>query len=190
MIDKNDGGVKIQLNMALGSASYSVDSNLGRITLTITNGTVTQNFAAYSTSNGNAQLIELDTGFLLNGLLQPQSSTAAPQGSFALNFSGLTNSSGFPQQDVAGDIAANSTTNVFSGSISINSAGAISLGVPLVTGSTSTSPASNGRGTVTVKTNSGSNTYPLAYYTVDGNTVLVLETDGVRLMTGTLAKQF
>jgi len=190
VIDKNDGGVKIQLNTALGTASYTVDPNLGRITLTVTNGTITQNFAAYTTSSGNTQLIELDTGFLLSGLLQPQSSTAAPQGSFALDFSGLTNSSGFPEQDVAGEISANSTTNVFSGSISINSAGTTSLGVPLVTGSTSASPAANGRGTVTVKTNSGSNTYPLAYYTVDGNTVLVLETDGVRIMTGTLVKQF
>lgn len=190
VIDKNDGGVKIQLNTTLGTSSYTVDSNLGRITLTMTIGTATQNFAAYSTSSGNTQIIELDTGFAASGLALPQSSTAAPQGSFALNFSGLTNASGFPEQDVAGQIAANSTTNVFSGSISVNSAGTVSLGVPLISGSNTTSPAGSGRGTATVKTNLGSATYPLAYYTVDGNTILVLETDGVRIMTGTLARQF
>jgi hypothetical protein len=190
IIDKNDGGVKIQLNTTLGSSSYTVDPNLGRITLSMTIGTVTQNFAAYSTSSGNTQIIELDTGFAASGLALPQSSNAAPQGSFALNLSGLTNASGFPEQDVAGQIAANSTTNVFSGSISVNSAGTISLGVPLINGSNTTSPAGSGRGTAIVKTNLASATYPLAYYTVDGNTVLVLETDGVRIMTGTLAKQF
>jgi hypothetical protein len=190
VIDKNDGGVQIPLNTALGSSAYSVDPSLGRITLTFTIGTVSQNFAAYTASSGSTLIIELDTDFLSSGLALPQSTATTPQGTFALNFSGLTNSSGFPEQDVAGQITANSTTNVFSGSISINSAGTVSLGVPLVNGTTMTSPASNGRGTATIKTNSGSNTYPLAYYTVDGNTVLVLETDGVRIMTGTLARQY
>jgi hypothetical protein len=189
VIDKNDGGVRIQTNAAL-TASYSIDSNLGRIALTLTSGTTTQSFAVYTTSSGSAEVIELDTGIAASGLAFPQSSTVALQGSFALNFSGVLNSSGFPEQDVAGQIAADSTTNVLSGNLNVNTAGTVLLGVPLITGSTTTSPASNGRGTATVKTHMAAETYPLAYYTLDGNTVLVLETDGVRIMTGTLLKQF
>jgi len=55
-------------------------------------------------------------------------------------------------------------------------------------GTTLASPASNGRGALTLKTSVA--TIPLAYYIVDNNNVLLFETDSQRVMPGTLVKQF
>ncbi len=187
VLDTNEGGVTVQLNQALTSSSYTVDSNLGRIgSFTLVAGTTTYNFAAYAASSGAIEIIELD-GNVAGGLALPQSSTAQPQGSFALNFTGLGNSSGYIPQDVAGQMTVGAGGAV-SGSLYVNSKGTLSSGAAFVSGTTIGTPASNGRGTATVKTSTFS--FPLAYYTVDGNTVLMVETDSARVLTGAFAKQF
>jgi hypothetical protein len=188
VLDTNEGGVTVQLNQALTSSSYSVDSNLGRIgSFTLVAGTTTYNFAAYAASSGAVEIIELDSQIVAGGLALPQSSTVQPQGSFAVNFTGLGNSSGYFPQDVAGQMTAGAGGAV-SGSLYINSNGALTSGAAFVSGTTIGTPASNGRGTATVKTSAFS--FPVAYYTVDGNTVLMVETDSARVLTGALAKQF
>lgn len=188
VLDTNEGGVTVQLNQALTSSSYAVDSNLGRIgSFTLAAGTNTYNFAAYAASNGAVEIIELDAHTVAGGVALPQSSTVQPQGSFALNFTGLGNSSGYFPQDLAGQMTADAGGAV-SGSLYVNSNGTLTSGAAFVSGTAIGTPASNGRGTAMVKTSAF--TFPVAYYTVDGNTVLMVETDSARVLTGAFGKQF
>lgn len=193
--DVNDGGLHIQTDAGLAASSYTVDAGFGRVALTLTPGNATvstpaENFAVYPASGGNAEVIELDTGIASSGIAYSQSSEAFPQGSFALNLSGNDNKSGYPEQDIIGEITVNSTNSVVDGNLNVNDAFKLTPGVPLVTGSTVVAPAQDGRGTATIDTNTSGDNYPIAYYTVDGTTILVIETDGVHVLTGTLLKQF
>jgi hypothetical protein len=193
--DVNDGGLHIQTDVGLATSAYTVDASFGRVAFTLAPSTANastpvENFAVYTTSSGKAEIIELDTGITANGLAYSQSNEAFPQGSFALNLAGNDNKSGFPEQDIVGEITVNSTNSVVDGNLNINDDFKLSPGVPLVTGSTVVAPAQDGRGTATIDTNSSGDNYPIAYYTVDGTTILVIETDGVHVLTGTLLKQF
>ncbi len=188
VLDTNEGGVTVQLDQTLTASGYSVDVNLGRIgSFTLVAGTTTYNFAAYAASSGAIEIIELDAHTVAGGLALPQSSTAQPQGNFALNFTGLGNSSGYYPQDVAGQITAGAGGTA-SGSLYVNSKGTLTSGAAFVSGTTIGTPASNGRGIATVKTSAFS--FPVAYYAVDGNTVLMVETDSARVLTGAFGRQF
>jgi hypothetical protein len=185
VLDANDGG-GTRLGQSLAATSYTVDANLGRIALPLAVGSTTTSFAAYAASNGSVEMISLDPNLMDSGSAFLQTSAAAPQGAFALNFSGVVNSGG-SEEDVAGQLAAPSGTAP-TGNLAINNSGSLLSGVPMGDASTIGPPDSNGRGTATVATHAA--TYPLAYYTVDGNNVLVFETDKSRTLTGTLTKQF
>ena len=80
-----------------------------------------------------------------------------------------------------------------SGAVDINNAALKSVTSPnaLLVNSTLPAVGTNGRGTPLVLTTSApSATYKLSYYVIDANTALLLETDGARVMTGTIARQF
>jgi len=187
VLDTNDGE-QISLDATITSSSYTVDPNLGRIALTLTVGSATRNYAAYVASTGSVEIIELDTDVVASGLGFPQTSTASPLGSFALNLTGILNASGFPEEDVVGQVEIPNGSTVPVGSIDINNAGTVVSATPIESGSSIVAPDSNGRGTATLQTSSA--TYSLAYYVTQNNTALLLETDGRRIMVGTVARQF
>jgi len=189
ILDINDGGLSLTLDTALSAESYSVDPNLGRISLSIsTTGVTATNFAGYTTSSGAVLLIRLDSSVAAGGIGYLRSGSPTIQGSFSLNFSGATNTGGFPGEHAAGRIIATGNTNPPSGSLYLNDAGTLASGAALTSTSVINSPDSNGRGTATIGTSSTE--FSLAYYIVDDNTVLVIEANATRIIEGTLIRQF
>ena len=190
VLDINNSGGQQQLDSA-SSGSFSVDPNLGRITLTLTAGTsgTLYEFAGYTASNGSVVLIEIDANGQTAGTAYPQSGTTAlNQGTYALNFSELANSN--KEQDALGQ-ATTANGTLLTGTLSVNnfSTPAIAVGEPLLPATSMiNAPDTNGRGTLTLAT--ANTTYPLAYYVVDNNTVLMLGTDSTHVATGTIARQF
>lgn len=185
VLDTNDGG-GTSLGASLAATTYSVDPSLGRMFLPLMAGTTTTKFAAYAAKDGSLEMISLDPRFLDSGIAFPQSVTTAPQGPFALNLSGVVNASGGFREDDAGQVTIPNSGAPF-GNLAINGS-VLVTGVPLTAGSVVNSTDSNGRGTATFNTHLA--TYPLAYYTVDGKTVLVFGTGNSRTMVGVLMKQF
>lgn len=190
VMDINNGGTR-QLNASIGATSYAVDPSLGRIALPIMFGNTTINYAAYAASNGSIQIVSLDPIFMASGTGFLQTSTSTPQGAFALNLSGTVNGSG-GEEDVAGEMFIPATGSP-TGNVAINNpaagtTGTLAVGVPIESNTSVGAAGSNGRGTATIA--SHLETYPLIYYTVDGNTVLLFESDSTRTMVGTLARQF
>ncbi len=185
VFDSNSGG-STTLDRALTNSTYAVDPNLGRVALTMATGGFTMNFGAYVSSNGYVEMILLSPNVVASGLGFTQTSMSPPRGSLALNFTGVNNSGGF-EEDVAGQITIPGSTAPY-GNLMINSGGTVLPGVPILSNSVVANPDSNGRGTMTVS--SHADTFPLAYYTVDGTTFLVLEGDSSHTLSGVLVNQF
>lgn len=190
VMDLNNGGTR-QLNVSVGTTSYTVDPSLGRIALPITFGNTTINYAAYAASNGTIEMISLDPIFMASGTGFAQSGTSTPRGAFALNLSGTVNGTG-GEEDVAGQIAipasGTPTGNVAINNPAAGTSGTLAAGVPVESNSSVGAAGSTGRGTATLA--SHLETYPLIYYNIDGNNVLLFESDSTRTMVGTLARQF
>ncbi|MGH9685421.1 MAG: beta strand repeat-containing protein [Candidatus Acidiferrales bacterium] len=192
VIDINDGGVRIPLDKPLTSSGYSVDANTGRITLALTAGG-TSNYAAYATNLGSVLLLEVDTNPVASGVAFAQTSKIAPSGNYAVNLtgSGLVKNTGSFEQDVLGQIAFSGTT--LTGILDINNLGSNTTLFPntTLTNSTTTAPDTNGRGTIAATANTNpTSQYQLVYYVIDANTVLLFDSDGNRVATGTVVRQF
>lgn len=186
--DLNSNGSVESQTIASSGSTYSVTPpNSNRILLNISNGTTTFTYGVYFNSNGTAEMIELDKSVsVASGLAYAQSSTAAPQGNYALN---LTGAVGTGEEDVNGSIAS-SGTFAFTGFLDANNTGTIFPNLQL-SGSTSTAPTPLGRGTITLQTAAPSAaSFALAYYVVDNQTYLIVEIDRQRVMLGTMARQF
>lgn len=190
VFDFNDGGTNIKLAQTL-TGTYGVDPSSGRIStpFSIPARSTPLNYAAYETSSGTVLMIELDTNPANNGgIAYPQTTTTPVQGSFALNLSGVATKAG-SEQDITGQATA-ASNGTLTGSVDFNNfqANNIYQGLEILSGSTIGSADSDGRGTLTIETTQG--TFPLAYYIVDQNAVLLFETDSQRVLPGTLVKQF
>ncbi len=186
-------------NITTATASLP-DTNTGRIGLAIAlSGGKTFDFAAYlfnyiaadgSPSTG-AVLLETDTNVGVGtGVAYSQTGAATPQGSFALNLTGVgLNSAG--EQDIEGQISAGNLGAV-TGTVDINnvaSSGKVFSGEPLTSASTIPTSGLNGRGNPFILAE-GLQTDTLSYYIVDDSTALLLEMDGSRVLTGMIARQF
>lgn len=191
-MDVNGGVGAISVGALIASGSYSVDPQLGRITFSLTssvgNKTIgTWNFAAYQTSAGALLMVETDSVnvvSVVSGTAYLQTSDSRLQGAFAANFTGTANGA---QQDAVGEFAV-SNTSISTGTLNVNTLpGGVSAGEP-ITQALVVAPDTIGRGTATVTTSSS--TYPIAYYVIDQNTALAIETDGVRNVTGMFIRQF
>lgn len=182
-----NGSIQTQTIASTGSTYTVTPLNSNRILLNIANGKTTFIYGVYFNSDGSAEMIELDTNVTVaSGLAFLQSSTAAPQGNYALN---LTGAVGTGEEDVNGSMASSGTA-AFTGYLDANNTGTIFPNLQL-SGSTSTTPTPLGRGTITLQTAPPSPTsFALAYYVVDSQTFLVLEIDSQRVMLGTMARQF
>lgn len=190
VVDANDGG-NAQINQSVANTSYTVDANQGRIALPIQFGKTTINYAAYPASNGSVEIISLDRNFMASGVGFLQNNASAPRGAFALNLGGVVDSSKVgsvgSEEDVAGQVNIPASGSPI-GNLDINNSGSIVTGTPLGSSSNFGTADANGRGTASVATHVA--TFPLAYYAIDGNNVLLLESDSTRTMVGTLARQY
>jgi hypothetical protein len=191
-MDVNAGAGSISLLAAITQTSYTVDPALGRIqfSLTASQGgrTIgTWNYAGYQTSSGQFEMVETDSVnvvTIVSGAGYRQSATTGLEGGYAANFTGLK---GIVEEDVAGQFVV-SNTSISTGTLDSNIfASSVTAGAP-VTEALVVAPDTMGRGTATIDTSSES--FPIAYYAIDQNTALVLESDAVRNMTGTVARQF
>jgi len=197
IFDNNNGGVHIQKDAALKSSTYGVDANTGRISSSLTTAAGTFDWSGYVTSpvdpadpnSVQVLMVETDSNATASGVAYLQSSTAQPSGSFSLNLTGQATGNSAGEQDVLGQLGISGTA--FSGTMDINNfaLGLTAEGLNIQSTSSIVSPDGNGRGTATLVAANGAS-FPLAYYVVNSNTVLLLEIDNQRVMTGILAKQF
>jgi hypothetical protein len=186
--DLNMAGQVLAQTIATSGSTYTVTPvNSNRILLNVSNGNSTFTYGMYFNSNGTAEMIELDTNVVVaTGLAYLQSSTAAPQGNYALN---LTGAVGKGEEDVNGAIASSGAA-AFTGYLDANVSGSLFPNL-LLSGSTTTAPTILGRGTITLETAMPSPTsFALAYYVVDNQTYLLVEIDSQRVMLGVMSRQF
>jgi len=188
VFDLNSGG-SVTSDTSIASSSYSLDDvGLGRISFALTNESVTRNFAAYTTSSGAVEIIELDTDILANGTGYLQTSVGVPEGSFALNLTSNGNTSAFTEEDVIGQVSVPGGAVIPLGNIDIDDKGTVTTGAPIENTSAIVAPDANGRGTTMLETRAAN--YSLAYYVVDNGSALTIEIDGQRVATGIVARQF
>jgi hypothetical protein len=184
----------------ISAASPSVDANTGQIELAInlTSGTDYQ-FAAYlfnyRAANGltstGAFLLQTDSSVGVgSGVAYTQTGSAVPQGSFAMNLTGAGLNAG-GEQDIEGQVTTASAGAV-TGTVDINdvaNSGNLVSGEPLTSASAIATVGIDGRGNPLTLANKFE-TNVLSYYVVDANTILLVEMDPLRVMTGTMALQF
>jgi hypothetical protein len=175
-------------DLSVTTFSYTVDTSLGRILFTTTIASTTRYFVGYPTSNGTIEMIELDTDLQGSGTAYLQSSPEIPQGNLAFNLTSNGKTTSFTEADVIGQVVVPTGVLVPLGNINIDDRGTLTSGVPIENTSTIVAPASNGRGTMTLETQSAN--YSLAYYVVSSSSALVIENDGQRVATGLIGGQF
>jgi hypothetical protein len=203
VLDLNDDGTLTSPPTSgtnVSSASPSVNANTGQIELAInlTSGTDYQ-FAAYlfnyTTASGlpstGAFLLETDSNVGVgSGISYTQTGAAVPQGSFGLNLTGVGLNDG-GEQDIEGQVTTASAGTV-TGTVDINdvaNSGNLISGEPLTSASAIAIVGIDGRGNPLTLANKFE-TNVLSYYVVDANTILLVEMDPLRVMTGTMALQF
>ena len=195
--DNNAPGFRSQSDAMMSSTSYSVDQTTGRISSSTTTPAGTFNWVAYVTAPVDAAnpnsvevlLLETQDNVIATGTAYLQSATSQPKGSYAVNFTGVGNKSG-TEQDVVAQAGISGTS--ISGTMDINNfeVNGQQLGLNILSNkSTIASADSNGRGTATFTAANGAS-FVDAYYVVDTNTVIIIETDSQRVMTGLWLKQF
>jgi len=111
---------------------------------------------------------------------------ASIMGNYSLQTTGLSAAS---LQTIAGQVSANGSGAIPSGTIDINTAGALTTGQALT--GTYTSPATNGRATITLTSSTDSRTF--AIYVVNFKQVLAIESDvasPARLASGVMNRRF
>jgi hypothetical protein len=198
VFDNNNGGVHFQTDTALKATTYGVDTNTGRLSssLSTTAGTFAWDgyvTAPVDTTKPNSievLMLETDANATATGVAYLQSSKSQPRGSFALNMSGQATGNTAGEQDVLGQVGLTGMT--MTGTMDINNfaLGQVQTGLNIASSkSTITSTDGNGRGTATIAAANGAS-FPVAYYVVDSDSVLMIETDKQRVMTGILLKQF
>lgn len=191
-------GPPSQSDATMTSTAYTVDATTGRITGSTTTSRGTFDWVGYVTApvdptNPNSVqmlMLETDTSAIASGVAYLQSTTTQPSGSFALNLTGQATGNNFGEQDILAQLGINGT--MITGSMDINNfaLGTTVTGLNVISGkSTIAAPDANGRGTATFTAADGAS-FEVAYYVIDQNTVVMMETDGTRVTTGTLLKQF
>jgi hypothetical protein len=203
VFDNNGSGITTQSDATITTTSYGVDATTGRVTSSTTTSRGTFNWVGYVTApipvdptNPNSAtqvqvlLLETDPNVVASGSAYLQSTTGEPSGSYALNLTGQATGTTGGEQDILAQLGITGTT--ITGSMDINNfaLGTSVTGLNVVSSkSTIVSTDANGRGTATF-TAAGGASFPVAYYVVDQNTAVMIETDGARVMTGLLMKQY
>ena len=208
-MDINNAGPS-QSNNPITSGSYANSTGSGivpaRYLLSLTNNKGSNQFAAYTFTSGGqtgAEIIEIDNNNSngvqgASGIAYQQGSlSTSPQGTYALNLTGdgFAKSSGTFEQDLTGQLILTTGSTAIGGTLDFNNPatnGSPFSGLPVSTTSMITTAASNGRGTMLVKTTAGGlpATFNLVYYIVNPTTVLLFDSDSNRVANGVLSLQY
>jgi hypothetical protein len=188
VLDVNDGG-STSIGGSLSAGIYSFDAT-GRGTMNIPGTALgTLQLALYPAQNRTIELVEIDLSATMSGMAEAQ--TGAPfglstvAGPFAVNFTGVINPVGGPtEEDVTGQLNANGSGNL-SGTLDINTLATRTQGATLA--NSSYTMAANGRGTAAI--NIPNATFNMQTYQIDASTVLFLDVDNFRVLTGVMHKQ-
>ncbi|HYL14207.1 MAG TPA: hypothetical protein VEV41_14285 [Terriglobales bacterium] len=187
LLDINDGGVT-----AIGSSisgTYSFDPTGRGIVNLASSAPGNLQFAIYPAQNRTIEMVEIDLSATMSGMAEAQ--TGVPfglttiAGPFAVNFTGVLNPvSGSTEEDITGQLNANGSGNL-SGTLDINTLATRTQGAPLA--NSSYTMAANGRGTAVI--NIPNATFNMQTYQIDASTVLFLDVDTFRVLTGVIQKQ-
>ena len=201
LLDSNNAGT-VTTDTTLGPCTYTVDATSGRIDLLLSNASgtcaaapTTQEFAMYQTAQGSAVMLELDATAITTGTAFVQAATpAALTGSDSFGMAGqgvFHNEPALYQQNLSGQVTW-SGSEALSGNIDINNFNAVFLTDPIFTTGTKllTLDATSGRGTAMIQGMNPNATYNVAYYVINGNTALLLDTDTTHVLIGTINSQF
>ncbi|MGA8223628.1 MAG: hypothetical protein WB780_18410 [Candidatus Acidiferrales bacterium] len=191
MQDLNSAGSIFSETLTTSGSTYAITpASSNRIFLTLAHGNNIFNYGVYLTSNGSFEMIELDRNVVsASGMGFQQSSGATPLGSYALNLTGVSGDSNGNEEDINGAIAIPGNSTI-SGFLDINDAGTTVSNL-LLSGSTIDSTTTFGRGTLILQSGQpNASTFHMAYYVVNSQTVLLVEIDDQRVLTGTAPLQF
>jgi len=193
-LDVNYGG-STSIGGSLGG-TYIVNAT-GRGLATL-NSAATSSFplAFYRAANGTLELVNLggaisSASFVVAGMAKVQSggpfNAHSLNGNYAVNFSGTnlgSTFSGVGEEDISGQLTADGL-GTLGGVLDVNNSGSISHGLSVAVGSYTMTPTGQG----TASWNAGSGVFTMQTYKADPNTVLFLDIDNNRVMTGLAEKQ-
>lgn len=198
VFDNNNGGIHFQIDAPISSSSFSIDQTTGRVSSSITTKSGTFDWAGYVTApvdpsnpaSTEVLIVQIDSNATASGIAFLQSSTSEPSGSFGLNLSGQATGTSGGEQDILAQLGINSGALTGTEDLNDFATGQSLLGLNIISNqSMIAAPDGNGRGTATFAA-ANSAPVPVAYYVVDANTVVMIETDSRRVMTGIMLKQF
>lgn len=198
-----DGGVNV-FNRSLDAVNQSVadqegsyfvtDSATGRTTITwnVNHGTFLQ-YVAYPRSDGGFVILELDGSAVAEGAVLPQTITSAGlstlAGGFSLGLAGFEPVTLANPEAISGQLTY-SVGQTLNGTLDLVNNGTTTSALALQANVISID-AATGRGTAAVQNGSTALTGGLLiFYMLDSNTALVFESDGARLDTGMMLRQF
>jgi len=183
-MDQNDDG--FIANCSFPSTAYVFGSG-GRFSATLGSGCPTAfQVAMYPAANGTVQIINVDGNSVVSGSANAQIGgpfgVGTSNGNYALNLTGTNLSTG-SEEDITGAVTADGA-GALSGTLDINNAGSLFQGAALASSSYTT--GSDGRGSFIFNSNAAS--FNMQSYQVSPNTVLFLDIDQGRVMTGVMQK--
>lgn len=175
--------------VTINSGTYHIGTD-GRGNATLETSAGTANLQFTVVSHARAFVVRFDSGTPgASGTMELQDASqftlAGFTGSYAFNLSGANSSNKAGSLAEAGALTSDGAGTITSGLVDVNSPGSPSPNLTVTSGSY-TAPTA-GRGTLTVTTTFGAQTF--AYYIVDANHVKVVETDAVNHVVGDLFKQ-
>lgn len=189
--DLNQNG-SVQNNSGVTGTYSLADATTGRTTASISAGGTTLQYVIYPAANGALDILEIDSSHTALGMAFPQQSSAfsnaALAGNFAL-FAAGTDLGTHAEEDIAGVWLPNGGTT-FSGALDVNDNGAISHGSGNSLSGSFLVTAATGRAGGGSMTANNFTTATMNFYVVDANTVLFLEQDSNRALTGIAQKQY
>jgi hypothetical protein len=181
--DVNSGnGVFTNISVA---GNYTVGAD-GRGTATLASSVATISLDFVVISSQHALIIRFDNNSSASGSMDLQdasaSNTAALQGSFVFNVSGIDANGNDLQQ--VGVFSTDGTGTINGGVEDVNDDGTVSTNLAV---SGSYSLGASGRGTATIITPNGAANY--AFYVVDTNRLKLVEIDSVPIVAGDASRQ-
>jgi hypothetical protein len=156
----------------------------GRVTATVHTSNGDEGWQISLVNHGRALITRADS-VVANGELDAQNNQQfghGLSGNFTLHVAGRTSST-IPVSAMLGGLIVDTSGNVTSGTLDVNDSGTISAKLS-VTGTSTTSSSDRGRGTLSLLSSFGSQTF--AYYVLDSATAKLIEIDGAHDLSGTL----
>jgi hypothetical protein len=174
---------------AITGGTYHVGSD-GRGSLSIQTAAGTTKWQVMMVNHSHILLESFDSAAsVVSGAMDLQTAAelnaSSFQGSYGFWFSGASASQPMGTLRAAGALAADGASAVTQGMMDVNDTGSAQTALS-ITGAF-TAPATSGRGTLTLTTSAGTNTF--TYYQVDASHLKIVETDANGKGAGELVKQ-